>query len=154
MLLNKLTSLVKKRKRIGRGGSRGGTSGKGNKGQKARAGGNSIGYGFEGGQMPLARRLPKRGFNNKRFEVLYELVNLEDLERCFNDGDEITKELLIEKKLISPKKSAKGLKAILVKVLAEGSLSKKLVVHADAASKMAVEGIEKAGGTIKLAEEV
>ena len=154
MLLNKLTGLVKKKKRIGRGGSRGGTSGKGHKGQKARSGNHGIGYGFEGGQMPLSRRLPKRGFNNKRFAVLYDVVNVRDLERCFSDGDEVTKELLIEHNLISRKKSAKGLKGVLIKVLANGSLSKKLTIHADAASKTAIESIEKAGGTIKLTKEI
>lgn len=154
MLLNKLTKLVKRKKRVGRGGSRGGTSGRGHKGQKARTGDHSIGYGFEGGQMPLARRLPKRGFNNKEFARSYELVNLGDLERCYNNGDEVTKETLIAHGLISRRKSNKGPQGFLLKVLATGDFSKKLTIYADAASNAAIEGVKKAGGTIQLTKEM
>ncbi len=77
--LSSLTSLVKKRKRIGRGGSRGGTSGRGNKGQKARTGHSTMRAAFEGGQMPLVRRLPKRGFNNKPFQKEFEIINIDRL---------------------------------------------------------------------------
>ena len=94
--LNNLAPLVKKRQRIGRGGSRGGTSGKGHKGQLARTGGKSkVRFGFEGGQIPLARRMPKRGFNNSAFRIEQAIVNLDDLERIFDNGTLITKELLM-----------------------------------------------------------
>ncbi len=84
--LNNLVSSGKKRKRVGRGGSRGGTSGKGHKGQKARSGG-TVRAGFEGGQMPLYRRLPKRGFTNARFKPELIIVNLDRLDKAFNDGE-------------------------------------------------------------------
>jgi large subunit ribosomal protein L15 len=151
--LDTLKKLVKKRKRVGRGGSRGGTSGKGHKGQKARSGSHGVGYGFEGGQMPLARRLPKRGFKNTRFETVYEIVNLEDLDRVFKDGDEVTIEKLYETRLVSPKKSAKGKKALGIKILGKGDISKKLTIYADAASIVAQEAVKKAGGSIELSKE-
>ena len=84
--LHNLTPLVKKRKRIGRGGKRGGTSGKGHKGQSARSGGQQSANGFEGGQMPLFRRLPKRGFNNSPFAQVTKIVNLQQLNEVFEDG--------------------------------------------------------------------
>ena len=151
--LDVLKKLVKKRKRVGRGGSRGGTSGIGHKGQKARSGSHGVGYAFEGGQMPLARRLPKRGFKNVQFETVYEIVNLADLERVFKEGDEVTIEKLYEVRLISPKKSAKGKKALAVKILGKGDISKKLTIYADAASVAAQEAIKKSGGTIQLSKE-
>jgi large subunit ribosomal protein L15 len=88
--LERLKSIVKKRKTVGRGGDRGGTSGRGGKGQTARSGGNPR-IGFEGGQMPLARRLPKRGFNNVSFRDEYEVVNLGNINANFDDGATITK---------------------------------------------------------------
>jgi large subunit ribosomal protein L15 len=138
--LHNLDPLKKKRKRVGRGGSRGGTSGRGHKGQKARSGsGKELKPFFEGGQMPLSRRLPRRGFTNI-FKKEYSIVGLRDLERCFNDGDTVDTGAMREKGLI------KGKKDPLVKILVKGALTKKLTVHADAFSKSATEMIEKAGG--------
>jgi len=146
--LNNLTPLVKKRKRIGRGGSRGGTCGKGHKGQLARTGGASkVRFGFEGGQIPLARRIPKRGFNNKVFETEYAIVNLEDLARVFEDGTLITKELLVETGL------CKGHRKPLIKILGSGELAKKFIVCGDAFSKGAIEKIESCGGEVRLTKE-
>lgn len=141
--LNNLTALVKKRKRVGRGGSRGGTSGKGHKGQKARTSG-TVSPGFEGGQMPIHRRLPKRGFNNKNFKTVFELVSLEKLEKTFNDGDHITKELLIEKGII------KGRANALVKILGGFKLTKKFTVSANAFSESASESISNVGGKTEI----
>ncbi len=138
--LHTLVPAGKDRKRRGRGGDRGGTSGKGNKGQLARSG-PSISPRFEGGQMPLTRRIPKRGFNNTRFSTTYEVVNFKDLGRVFEAGETVTKELLIEKGLVKKTRS-------LVKILANGALDKKLTVHADAFSKAAREGIMKSGGAV------
>ena len=102
LALNKRASLGKNKKRIGRGGSRGGTSGSGHKGQKARSGaGRKIGPAFEGGQMPLHRRLPKRGFNNTRFQKESQIINIEQLEKFFNNEDHVTKEALVEKGLVN-----------------------------------------------------
>jgi large subunit ribosomal protein L15 len=151
--LSTLVSSGKKRKRIGRGGSRGGTSGKGHKGQKARTGHHGEGLGFEGGQMPLIRRLPKRGFKNTLFEANYSIVNLEQLEQLFQSGQEVTKESLEERGIVIGKKSHKGDKGFKLKILANGLLTKKLIVHADAASQAAIEAIEKAGGKIHLTKE-
>ena len=119
--LSNRVSLGKNKKRIGRGGSRGGTSGSGHKGQKARSGaGRKIGPCFEGGQMPLHRRLPKRGFNNTRFQKESQIINTAQLEKFFNENDHVTKESLIEKGLLSNMR-------IIVKILANGDLTKKLV---------------------------
>ena len=139
--LHNLEALKKKRKRVGRGGSRGGTSGRGHKGQKARSGSNTLKPFFEGGQMPLSRRLPRRGFTNI-FKKYYVVIGLKDLERCFNEGETVDKNSLRAKGII------KGRKDPLVKILANGELTKKLDVQADAFSKSAVEKIEKAGGKV------
>ncbi len=147
--LNNLESLLKKRKRIGRGGSRGGTSGRGHKGQKARSGAH-IGFVFEGGQMPLTRRLPKRGFNNANFRKEYSVVNIDDLDRIFDAGSIITKAILVEKGLIPSKKSKGG---VLVKIVGNGQLTKKLEVHADAFSKTAHKAINDHGGQATLIKE-
>ena len=145
--LNNRVGIVHKRKRVGRGGSRGGTSGKGHKGQKARSGaGRKISAGFEGGQMPLHRRLPKRGFNNKRFKVEFALVNLEQLENCFNDGEHVTRELLIEKRLIRRNSDC-------VKLLGRGELSKSLQVTVDACSASALQAVTARGGEVHLIKE-
>lgn len=145
--LDKLSPLVKKRKRIGRGGDRGGTSGRGNKGQKARTSGQ-VRVGFEGGQMPIYRRLPKRGFNNFMFQQEICIVNLGQLNDICQDGQEVTKDFLIEKGLI---KSAKSKKNVLLKVLGNGVLTKKqLVVTADRFSQSAISAIENAGGKVQL----
>ena len=146
--LHTLKPLVKKRKRVGRGGDRGGTSGKGHKGQKARSGG-SVNARFEGGQMPLHRRLPKRGFKNVRFQTEQYVVDVAQIDKAFDEGTEITKELLIEKKLIKPRKS---LATFNLKVLGNQA-SKKLIVHADAFSKGAMKAIQEAGGQARLIKE-
>ena len=130
-------------KRLGRGigSGTGKTSGKGHKGQWARSGGG-VRPGFEGGQMPLTRRLPKRGFKN-RFVKVYTIVNISELEK-FENGTEITPEVLLANGVIA-KIEANG-----VKVLGNGTLTKKLVVKASKFSKSAVEAIEKAGGTVEV----
>jgi large subunit ribosomal protein L15 len=130
-------------KRLGCGESsgHGKTSGKGHKGQKARSGG-SIRLGFEGGQMPLIRRVPKRGFNNNAFKTRFAIVNLSDLNR-FEAGTAIDEAFLREKKLI--RGTVDGLK-----ILGNGELSKSLVVTATKVSASAREKIEKAGGTVTL----
>ena len=134
----------KTQKRLGRGiGSGiGKTSGKGHKGQNARSGGG-VRPGFEGGQIPLIRRLPKRGFTNQ-FKKVYAIVNVEDLNR-FEDGAVVDMATLLETNLIG-KAEAYG-----VKVLGNGELTKKLTVKADKFTAQAKEKIEKAGG---IAEEV
>ena len=126
-------------KRLGRGigSGHGKTSGKGHKGQWARSGGG-VRPGFEGGQMPLVRRIPKRGFNNV-FKKEYSIVNVKDLE-VFDNGTVVTAELLIEKGVLS-KVEPYGLK-----VLGNGTLTKKLEVKANKFTKSAAEIIEKAGG--------
>lgn len=141
----KLESLPKtkeqKRKKIvgrGPGSGMGKTSTRGEKGQKARSGA-SISAWFQGGQSPLYRRIPKRGFNNKRFETKYATINLSDLNNFFNDGDVVTPEILKERGII--KKQLSG-----VKVLANGELEKKLTVKAQRFSSTAVTKIEAAGG--------
>jgi len=144
-MLSNLVSLSKKRKRVGRGGSRGGTSGRGHKGQKARTSGG-VGPLFEGGQMPLHRRLPKRGFSNHRFGTEFEIVNVGRLNEVFDQGIEITRELMIGTGLVS------GKKGMLVKILGGGDLTKKLIVHANACSQSALEAIQKLGGEIRIAE--
>ena len=126
-------------KRVGRGTSSGfgKTSGRGQKGQNSRSGGG-VRIGFEGGQNPLFRRIPKRGFNNYNFQVKYAVINVSDLNR-FEDGAEITPELLKEMGLV--KKQLDG-----IKVLGNGTLDKKLTVKASVFSKTAKEKIEKNGG--------
>ena len=130
---------VKTRKRVGRGAGSGlgKTSGKGHKGQNARTGGG-VRLGFEGGQLPLFRRLSKRGFNNYNFRTNYATINVSDLEG-FEDGTEVTVELLLDTGLV--KKELDG-----VKVLGSGELTKKLVVKANAFSETAKAKIEKNGG--------
>jgi len=148
--LNKRLSLCEKRKRVGRGGSRGGTSGKGHKGQKARSGGK-VRLSFEGGQMPLTRRLPKRGFNNTRFKTEVKIVNLQLLNEFFNDGDKIDKKILLEKGVLSGKGQNRHFK---LKILAEGVLSKKLIITADSFSQSAEKAIKEVGGQVILTKEI
>ena len=133
---------VKDVKRIGRGhgSGNGKTAGKGHKGQNARSGGG-VRPGFEGGQMPMTRRIPKRGFNNI-FAVKYSTVNVSDLDK-FVDGTVVDAELLAASGLI--KKTANG-----VKILGNGELSKNLTVKAQAFSASAKEKIEKAGGKVEV----
>ena len=130
---------TKEVKRIGRGAGsgQGKTAGKGHKGQKARAG-RGMRPGFEGGQMPLQRRIPKRGFNNI-FASEIAIVNVAALDKAFNDGDTVTVDALIEKGLV--KKALDG-----VKVLGNGEISKKLTVQVNAYSESAKQKIEAAGG--------
>ena len=127
------------KKRVGRGvgSGLGKTSGKGHKGQNARSGGG-VRPGFEGGQLPLFRRLPKRGFSNAMFKTVYATINLSDLEK-FDEGAVITPELLKEMGIL--KKQLAG-----VKVLGNGELTKKLTVKANKFSKSAKEKIEAIGG--------
>jgi len=126
-----------KRKGRGHGTGNGKTAGRGHKGQNARAGGG-VRPGFEGGQMPLYRRIPKRGFNNKLFAKVYAEVNVSDLN-VFEDGAVITPEVLIEKGLV--KKVVDG-----VAILGNGELNKKLTVKAARFTKTASAKIEAAGG--------
>ena len=130
------------RKGRGAGSGNGKTAGKGHKGQNARSGGG-VRPGFEGGQLPLYRKLPKRGFHNK-FATEYAVVNLSTLEQRFADGDTVTLETLLEKKIV--RKPYDGLK-----VLANGELTKKLTVKAAKFTAAAKEKITAAGGQ---AEEV
>ncbi len=141
----KLESLPKskelKRKKIvgrGPGSGMGKTSTRGENGQKSRSGA-SISPWFQGGQSPLYRRIPKRGFNNARFETKYATINLSDLNKYFKDGDIVTPEVLKEKGII--KKQLSG-----IKVLASGELQHKLTVKAQRFSSAAVTKIEAAGG--------
>lgn len=143
--LHTLVPAGKDRKRVGRGGSRGGTAGYGHKGQKARSGPH-IRTQFEGGQMPLTRRIPKRGFSNAPFKVSYQVVNLKTLNSFFEAGATVTMELLREKGIVKgPVK--------LLKILGDGALEKQLVVHADKFSKTAEEAIRAQGGQVHLTKE-
>jgi len=125
------------RKGRGAGSGNGKTAGKGHKGQNARSGGG-VRLGFEGGQLPLYRKLPKRGFKN-RFAVNYAIVNLNTLNDKFEDGETVTLDVLLEKKILS-----KGLDGL--KVLGNGEITKKLTVEAKVFSQTAKEKIEAAGG--------
>ena len=129
-------------RRLGRGtgSGLGKTSGKGHKGAKARSGGGKR-PGFEGGQMPLTRQLPKRGFTNI-FAKEYATVNVGDLD-CFENGTEVTIAMLVEKKIV--RKELDGLK-----ILGGGELTKKLTVKVNAVSASAKEKIEAAGGTVEV----
>lgn len=130
------------KKRLGRGtgSGLGKTSGKGNKGQNARSGGG-VRPGFEGGQIPFFQRLPKRGFNNINRKE-YAIVNLADLEQ-FENGSKVTLETYFETGLV--KKAFDG-----IKILGEGTLTKKLTVQAHKFSQAAVKAIEAAGGTVEV----
>jgi large subunit ribosomal protein L15 len=132
-------------KRLGCGESsgHGKTSGKGHKGQKARSGG-SIRLGFEGGQMPLIRRLPKRGFNNAAFHKTYAVVNLSDLTE-FKAGTSVNEELLRKSRLVRGD-------FVGIKILGDGELKHALKIEVDKISDSAREKIEKAGGTVALRE--
>ena len=142
--LNTLSKLKKDRKRVGRGGSRGGTSGRGHKGQKARSGGN-VSAAFEGGQMPISRRMPKRGFSNALFAKKVSIITFRQMEQMFNDGDTVTKQQLIENKFLK--------KGWNLKILATGTLTKKIIIEVDACSKSAAEAITKIGGEVKIIQE-
>ncbi len=130
----------KRRKRVGRGGGsgHGGTSCRGDKGQRCRSG-SKIRAWFEGGQMPINRRLPKRGFTNI-FREEFQVVNLTDLERI-TDTDVITSDLLFERRLVRKRKPP-------VKILGNGEVTRALKIEVDAVSKSAREKIEAAGGQV------
>ena len=132
-----------KRLGIGESSGHGKTSGKGHKGQKARSGG-SIRLGFEGGQMPLIRRLPKRGFNNARFHKTYAVVNLDDLND-FQAGTTVNEQLLRDSKMI--RGNVAGLK-----ILGNGELKHALTIEAHKVSAAARAKIESAGGSVTLHE--
>ncbi len=145
MMSHEITSLVgshKRRRRRGRGqgSGLGKTAGRGHKGQKSRAG-KSMPLLSEGGQMPLFRRLPKRGFNNANFKTNYAIVNVSQLEK-FDEGTRVDSQALSQAGLIS---STEGL----VKILGNGELSRKLTVVANKFSRSAMEKINNAGGTVE-----
>ena len=149
-MLNTLVNLRKRKilkKRLGRGigSGTGKTSGRGHKGQKSRSGVSL--KGFEGGQMPLHRRLPKRGFTNifkKHFNSinLIQIQNLIDKKKILSK-EEITEELLLKKKIIKKKLSG-------IKILGRGDIKSKIIIHAQKASKNAVKKVEKIGGKINI----
>ncbi|MGP1576606.1 MAG: 50S ribosomal protein L15 [Treponema sp.] len=136
----------KKKRIVGRGSSsgRGTTAGKGNKGQNARSGGKTY-IGFEGGQMPLYRRVAKKGFTNAPFKTEYVALNIFLLETHYADGETVDRESLIQKGLLKKRRA-------LVKILATGDLTKKLTVVVDKVSAQAQQKIEKAGGIVKQAD--
>ena len=138
----------KKPKRVGRGSSSGlgSTAGKGNKGQQSRSGSAVPYVGFEGGQMPLYRRIARRGFSNAPFKKVFACVNLCDLEAKFADGETVNRESLKNKGLLG--KVVDG-----VKVLGNGDMTKKLNVEVEKISASAKDKIEKAGGSVKIIEK-
>lgn len=138
----------KQPKRVGRGSSSGlgTTAGKGNKGQQSRSGGKTY-VGFEGGQMPLYRRIAHKGFSNYPFKKEYVCINVDQLEAKFNDGETVDKASLISKGFISAKNAS------LVKILGNGDVKKKLNIVADKVSESAKAKIEKAGGSVKIIEK-
>lgn len=137
----------KKDRRVGRGSSsgRGSTAGRGNKGQQSRSGGK-VYIGFEGGQMPLFRRIAQRGFSNFPFKKEYACINVSELNAKYSDGDTVNKETLVARGLLKGNIS-------LIKILGDGEISKKLTVNVDKISASAKDKIEKAGGTVTLTTE-
>ena len=131
----------KRKRRVGRGqgSGRGSTSGKGNKGQKSRSGGKTY-IGFEGGQMPLYRRLARRGFSNHPFKQEWEIVNLGEIEKRFEPSETVDRASLSKKGLVK--------KSLPVKILANGAFTKSLKFKVAAASASAKEKIEQAGGNL------
>jgi large subunit ribosomal protein L15 len=137
-----------KKKRIvgrGQGSGRGTTAGKGNKGQKSRSGGKTY-VGFEGGQMPLYRRLAHRGFSNYPFKKEFQIINLDEIEKRYENGETVNNATLKEKGLIKRKKP--------VKILGNGKFTKKLGFEIESISGSAKEKIEKAGGTVPASANV
>ena len=145
-----------KKKRIlgrGQGSGRGTTAGKGNKGQKSRSGGKTY-VGFEGGQMPLYRRLAHRGFSNYPFKKVFQIVNLGDIDKRFDNGETVDLTSLYNKGLIKgSKKSGAVTVKTQVKILGDGDLTKKLIFKIEAISASAREKILKAGGEAGAAAE-
>ena len=133
----------KKKKVLGRGtgSGKGTTSGKGHKGQKARSGGKTY-VGFEGGQMPLYRRLAHRGFSNYPFKQEWQIINLGEIEKRYESGETVDAATLLKKRILRGKYP--------IKVLANGDFSKKLNFKIDAVSATAKEKIEKAGGQVEV----
>ena len=140
--LNAPQGANKKKRIVGRGSSsgRGTTAGKGNKGQQSRSGGKTY-VGFEGGQMPLYRRIAHRGFSNYPFRKEYVCFNVKELEARFADGETVDREALCKKGLLDDVTAG-------IKVLGDGEITKKLTVNVDKVSASAKEKIEKAGGTV------
>ena len=134
-----------KRKRVGRGpgSGKGKTCGRGVKGQQSRSGGGTR-IGFEGGQMPLYRRLPKRGFNNAKFRTVYAIVNVGQLESAFDSGATVDPQAIRAAHLVNAKTGP-------IKILGSGELTKKLDVSAHRFSRAAKEKIEAAGGAAQTA---
>jgi large subunit ribosomal protein L15 len=128
-------------RRVGRGqgSGRGTTAGKGNKGQQSRSGGKTY-VGFEGGQMPLYRRLAHRGFSNYPFKKVFQVINLGEIQKRYNDGETVSVETLIQKGLVKS--------SVPVKILGDGEFTKKLTFNAVAISASAKEKVEKAGGSV------
>lgn len=145
--LSNVKGAVHRRKRVGcgEGGGHGKTSGRGGKGQTARSGGG-IRIGFEGGQMPIYRKLPRRGFNNKNFKTVYETVNVGELGKLDGSVKEVNREILIAAGLVRSNGNP-------LKILGEGELSAALEITADKFSASAKEKIEKAGGKAIAAAE-
>jgi len=143
--VTKLAGAHKRRKRIGRGpgSGHGKTSGRGHKGAGSRSGWKQRGF-AEGGQMPIFRRLPKRGFSNANFRVEYQVVNVGDLQERFEDGAHVTPLALVQAGLV--RRVREG-----VKILGNGALTKKLVVEAARFSAAAAEKIQAAGGEVRMA---
>ena len=139
----------KTRKRLGRGigSGHGKTAGRGHKGAKSRSGW-SIRLGWEGGQMPLFRRLPKRGFNNKNFKKVYTIINVGELN-TFADGAVVDLDAVLSAGLVSKEKHSR-----LFKILGSGDINKKLVVKADAITASARQKVENAGGSVELIPSV
>ena len=143
-MLNELPRIKEKRKTVGRGGARGGTSGKGHKGQKARSGG-FVKAQFEGGQTPLTRRLPRRGFNNSNFKIQYTVLSLRNIEEVAqkNNMFVIDKKWLVEQGMIKNVQEK-------VKVLANGGCSVAMQISVDECSKSAEEAIVASGFTLTI----
>lgn len=144
--LSNVKGAVHRRRRVGcgEGGGHGKTSGRGGKGQTARSGGG-IRIGFEGGQMPLFRKLPRRGFNNKNFKTYYETVNIGELARLDESNKEVNRELLAAAGLVRMNSNP-------LKILGEGEVSRALKITADKFSSSAKAKIEKAGGEAAVLE--
>ena len=139
----------KKPKRVGRGSSSGlgTTAGKGNKGQQSRTGTGVPYVGFEGGQMPLYRRIARKGFSNYPFKKEYVCINVNQLDAKFNDGETVDNASLVAKGFITAKAN------VLVKILGNGEITKKLTVNVAKVSESAKAKIEKAGGAVKAEEK-
>ncbi|OJF76301.1 MAG: 50S ribosomal protein L15 [Treponema sp. CETP13] len=147
LILNAPEGANKKKTIVGRGSSsgHGKTSGKGNKGQQSRSGGKTY-VGFEGGQMPLYRRIARKGFSNYHFKKEYEVINIRDIESKYAAGETVNEESLLAKGLV--KKSG-----MLVKVLGDGELTKKVTVDVAKVSASAKAKIEKVGGSVVVKSE-